>query len=129
VSHAAHAIAKGQDYMRQFDRLAQNSKGVRHKYMRRFCLAIAVPRMMYAADVWLAPPVPHKRGSNGHITKLAMIQRQAALGITGAMKTTATDIVNAHANLPPFEIIAHQLLYRATIRMATLPADHPLAPC
>jgi hypothetical protein len=118
--HAAHALVKGQEYMRQFNRLARNSKGVWHKYMRRFYLSIAVPRMLYAADIWLAPPVPNKQGSNGHIAKLATVQRQAALGITGAMRTTATDIVNAHANLPPFEIVIHQLLHRATLRMATL---------
>jgi hypothetical protein len=58
---AAHVLAKGQEYMRQFNRLARNSKGVRHKYMRRFYLLVAVPRMLYAVDVWIAPPVPHKR--------------------------------------------------------------------
>jgi hypothetical protein len=42
------------------------------------------------------------------------------------MRTTATDIVNMHANLPPFKIIIHQHLHCATLCMATLPLDHLL---
>ena len=60
------------------------------------------------------------------INKLASIQRQAAIMITGAMKTTATDILEAMANLLPFQLLVDKIRHRAALRLATLPPAHPL---
>ena len=42
------------------------------------------------------------------------------------MRTTATDVLDAHAALLPFQLVIKKLLYRETVRMATLPRTHPM---
>jgi len=54
------------------------------------------------------------------------IQRIATLAITGGMRTTATDVLEAHANILPIELLMQEVCYRATIRLASLPRSHPL---
>jgi hypothetical protein len=99
----AAALAKGQDWLIQFGRLTQTSRGIHASYIRQLYLSIAVPRVLYAADVFLTPQQNiGKRTKDGRskqdiVNKLASIQRRAALMITGAMKTTATDIVEVMA--------------------------------
>ena len=60
--------------------------------------------------------------------KLAGVQRQALLTMTGGMRSTATDVMEAHAEVLPFDLLIDKLCCRAAIRLCTLPASHPLAP-
>ena len=46
---------KGTKWVWQYKRLAKVSNGVSAKYMRWFYLTVAIPRMMYAADLFLVP--------------------------------------------------------------------------
>ncbi|TFY62485.1 hypothetical protein EVJ58_g3830 [Rhodofomes roseus] len=87
--------------------------------------------MLYAAEVWLTPTydVPGKsrrHGSVGAVQRLSRVQRQAALLITGAMRTTATDTLDAHANLLPFDLLVDRVTIQAATRLLTLPTSHPL---
>ena len=131
-AQCAAALTKGQDWLIQFGRLARASRRINAKYIRQLYLSIAVPRMLYAADIFLTPQQNigkrSKSGANKQaaITKLASIQRRAAIMITGAMKTTATDVVEVMANLLPFHLLVDKLWHRAAIRLATLPSSHPL---
>ncbi len=59
--------------------------------------------------------------------KLAGTQRQAALAATGAMKTTATDAAEVHANLLPFLLLISKICLQAVLQYTTLPTSHPLA--
>ena len=45
----------------------------------------------------------------GHICRLARVQRQALLVMTGALRTTATDTMEAHADLLPFDLLVDRL--------------------
>src|ERR1700723_861786 len=90
-------------------------------------LAVAVPRILYAADVFLNPGPTRRMRSNkagwggrAVVRKLAAIQRRAAILITGAMRTTAGDVLDAHANLMPMRILIDKLCCRAALRLATL---------
>jgi hypothetical protein len=94
--------------------------------MRHFYLAVAVPRMLYAADVFLIPPQKSKCGTKGIVAQLARVQCCAALHTTGAMRTTPTDLLDAHADLLPFELLVDKKCHAAALRLATLPASHPL---
>ena len=131
-AHCATALAKGQDWLIQFGRLARTTQGVNAKYIRQLYLAIAIPRMLYAADVFLTPQQnignPKRNNRNGRtiINKLASIQCQAAIMITGAMKSTATDVLEVMANLIPFHLLVDKTRQRAALRLATLPPSHPL---
>jgi len=125
-AHAAYAIKKGTTWLDQFRRAARPSKGISARHMRRFYLAVAIPRMLYAADVFLIPPRKGKRGSKGIVTQLARVQRRAAIHTTGALRTTPTDLLDAHADLIPFTLLVDKICHAAALRLATLPRSHPL---
>lgn len=113
-------------------RLARTSKGISAPGMRLLYTTVAIPKMAYAAEVWYAPPHrTHATASrrSGRITfsnKLQSIQRKAAINILGAMRTTAGDVLNAHAFLPPPHLLLLKLLIRSATRLLTLPPTHPL---
>jgi hypothetical protein len=67
--------------------------------------------MLYRAEVWIKPPNIQDKTSRRSMAKMAMVQRQAALHATGALTTTPNNALNAHANLPPFDITVHQILH------------------
>src|SRR6267154_4380872 len=46
--------------------------------------------------------------------------------MTGAMRTTATDVLEAHANLLPIALTLHNTCHRAIVRLTTHPDTHPL---
>lgn len=50
----------------------------------------------------------------------------AAIKITGALRTSPTDLLNAHADLVPMELRIKKNCHRAALRIATLPDSHPL---
>lgn len=127
------AIEKGTKWISLFRRMANTKRGVSSNISRRLYLAVAVPSMLYAADVFLNPtPAPSRRqsttGSVQAVRRLTQVQRQAAILITGAMRTTATDVMESHANLLPMTALVRQLCQRAAIRLCTLPSSHPLHP-
>src|SRR5882724_11275674 len=103
------------------------SKGVSAKFMRRFFIAVAIPKMMYAADLFLMPGSRISIGTKGFIGKPAKVQRQASLHITGAMRSAPMDAIDACADLVPFHLLVQSLNYRAATIMVTLPRSHPLA--
>jgi hypothetical protein len=106
-----HAIAKGQAWVAQMTRIAKVSRGVASSYLRRLYISVALPKIMYAADIFLNPATSRKSGNkNGRsgkatINRLASIHRQAAIIITGAMRTTAADTLEAHTNLLPMRVL------------------------
>lgn len=130
-AHIAYALAKGTAYVFQLRRLSSTSMGMPLSLMRQLYLAVALPKMLYAIDLWYRPlfigdgDTP-QRGSIGVVRRLARVQRIAALSITGAMHTTATDTLEAHAKLLPLEHRLQNLCYQAAIRLAAHPTSHPL---
>jgi hypothetical protein len=99
----------------------------------RLYIAVAIPCIMYTAEIWYTPP--HKPGNakkrQGDIqltNKLGSIQRKATIAITGAMQTTAGDILEMHTNLFSACSLLLNAIFRAATRLATLPSAHPLTP-
>jgi len=88
-------------------RLARTSKGISAKGMRQLYTSIAIPRMSYVAEVWFVMPHKHsasskkRTGSVKFTQKLQSAQRRAVITMLGAMRTTAGDVLNAHAFIPP----------------------------
>jgi len=82
--------------------------------------------MLYAGSVFLHPIRVERPCISGFIRKMARIQQMAAIQIMGAMKSTATDILDAHASLLPFHLTVNRILQRETLRMATHSDEHPL---
>lgn len=99
--------------------------------MHQLYLTIAVPKFSYGANLWIRPIyhnglAKEQRGSIGIAKWLATVQRIAALSITGAMRTTATDNLNIHANLLLVPLLLQKICHRAALHLATLPSRHPL---
>lgn len=87
-----------------FSRLNRVTKGLPQALARLLYLAVAIPRIVYTVDVWLAPPHEsalglRQMGSIAIIWKLTSVQRLAAISIPGALHTTAGDVTEAHANI------------------------------
>jgi len=124
--HINYMLHKGMKSVMQYSRLAKLMKGISAKYMHRFYLSVVVPRMLYAADLFLTLQSRKTRGTKGFINKLGRIQRLASLHITSAMKPAPTDTINACADLLPFHLLVEKHIHHATTCLATLPASHPL---
>ncbi|KAF8584197.1 hypothetical protein K439DRAFT_1346638 [Ramaria rubella] len=67
-----------------------------------------------------------QRKPKGQIAKLAIIQIMAAIHITGAMRTSPTDSIEAHANLFPFNLLVFKTIHHSTSRLSCLPPSHLL---
>ena len=55
------------------------------------------------------------KGSVGAARKLSRVQRMAATYVTGALRTTATDVLEAHADLLPMELLIDKHCYREAL--------------
>src|SRR6266481_3179392 len=60
------------------------------------------------------------------VHKLTSVQRIVTTTITGALRTSATDTMELHANLFPVELLMQRVCHRVTLRLPALPKTHPL---
>ncbi|KAF8867463.1 hypothetical protein BD779DRAFT_1410706, partial [Infundibulicybe gibba] len=109
--HCATALARGQDWVIQFGQLARASGGIASRHLRKAYTAICVPRMLYAADIFLTPArrttqdATTKRDNRAIVRQLMTVQRKVTLAITGAMRSTAGDVLDVHSNLLPMLLL------------------------
>jgi len=94
--------------------------------MRWFFISVTIPRMMYTTDLFLVPGSKISKGTKGFIGKLAKIQRQVTLHITGALISAPTDVIDTCADMLLFHLLVERLMHRAVTRLATLPGSNPL---
>jgi len=126
---AAFAIGKGTKWTNQVRRVTRTVKGIRGGLARRLYYSVAVASTLYAVDVWCAPSfrkVGSIRAGSGVVAKLDSVQRKAAIQVTGALRTTPSDLLFAHADMAPMRWLINSLCYRAAVRLATLDECHPL---
>jgi len=129
--HTGYAIAKGTEYVLQLRRLSRVAGGISTQLMRKLYLTVAVPKFTYGAGIWFRPTFMEgadnsHRGSIGVAKRLAKVQRIAAITITGAMRTSPSDALDAHAFLLPTPLLLQKHCHRAALRLASLPQHHPL---
>jgi ribonuclease HI/exonuclease III len=128
VQHA-RAIGKGASWTSQIRRLTRPTWGATPKHARRLYISVAIPRILYAADVWCAPTDQSELKSTvgaNIIKRLTTVQRSGTLAITGGLRTSPTDALDACAFLLPAPFTIDKWQHRALVRMAMLPNDHPL---
>ena len=88
--------------------------------------------MACAADVWYTlPHYPNEAskkclGSVKFTGRLISAQPRATIIILGAMQTTAGDVLNVHAFLPPPHILFLKTLIHSATQLVSPPGDHPL---
>jgi ribonuclease HI len=86
---------------------------------------------MYAIDVWCIPvhgtvAGQRRKGSVEAVRQLTKIQRAGAIAITGGLRTSPTDSLEACAHLLPVTQLIEKWCFRAAVRLATIPPEHPL---
>ena len=93
-------------------------------------ISVALPRILYAADIWASPTYIMKREvkpiANKRFTmRLSSIQRAGTLAVVGGLRTSPTDALCAHADILPAHLELDKTCHRAAARMATLLQAHP----
>jgi hypothetical protein len=86
---------------------------------------------MYRAEVWYThlhktTNTSKTKGSVSVTNKLCSTQHKVAKTITGALNTTAGNILDAHAYILPTELLFNKLLYKAMLHLCSLLPEHPL---
>jgi ribonuclease HI len=71
---------------------------------------------------------PTIRGSVKVTRQIASIQRAGALAISGGLRTSPSDTLDALTYLLPAALTIDKVCHRAYTRLTMLPADHPLFP-
>ena len=64
--------------------------------------------------------------SIGVARELSTIQRMAMTAITGALRTSTSDVMEANTNLLPIELTMDRVCHQATLHLTALPESHPL---
>jgi ribonuclease HI/endonuclease/exonuclease/phosphatase family metal-dependent hydrolase len=128
---AQRATANATKWTLQYRRLTRPSTGVSPKLMRQLYLSVALPKITYGLDVWYIPPnkpagFTKNSGSVGVLHNLQKIQRLATTAITGTLRSSPTDLIDAHSGLFPMELALMKACHRSLVRTLTLPDTHPL---
>jgi ribonuclease HI len=129
----AQVRGKGSTWTTQIKRLTRPTWGLTPGGARKLYVSVTLPRILYGLDVWCTPL--HRRNARGSrkgsvntIKKLATVQRAGAIAVTGGLRTTPTDSLDAHAALLPMELRVAKHCHGAISQIATLPQTHPLHP-
>ena len=126
----AYATKKGATWAAQIRRVVRPDWGLTPKFARRMYTSVALPRILYAADVWAPPDYKSnhkKKPTNKRFTmRLSTIQRAGTLAIVGGLRTSPTDTLCAHADILPSHLELDKACHKAAVRMATLPHSHPV---
>src|SRR5258707_13458366 len=79
------------------------------------------------------PVVPSTRNSHARTgsvrvaQKLGSIQRRALIALSGALRSTASDILEIHSNVLPMHLALNRVCCRSAVRLATLQPSHSLS--
>lgn len=143
-AQANAAIGKGTRAAGQIRRLAKTTGGIPATHLRTLYNTVVIPKTLYAADCFIRPfttqedrpihnttsqttaPQKRSKGSVGFAKRLRTIQRTMTTAITGALRTTPTEILDYNAGLLPAHLLINKLCHRSALRMLSLPNTHPL---
>ena len=79
--------------------------------------------MLYKVDIFIPLPSSGIKGKTGFIAKLACIQRQATIHITGALYTTTTNTLDIHTDLLPFDLLIDRKCHNKATKLIILQHD------
>ena len=130
-AQAQRATANATKWILQFHRLTRPSTGVKLKLMRQLYISVALPKITYGIDAWYTPPnkQENQNRNTGSVTilrNLQKVQRIAVLAITGTLRSSPNDFIDAHANLLPLDLALTKACHNAVIRYHTLLESNPI---
>jgi hypothetical protein len=100
--------------------------------MRKLYITVAIPKMTYGLDVWYTSPfkaVGRKKnlGSVRALREFSKLQRLATLAINGALRSSPTDLLDAHVGLLPIDLLLKEIFFRSLLRICILPPSNPVS--
>jgi hypothetical protein len=111
-------------------RLSKVTNGLKPIDTRQLYTTVSIPGFTYGVEVWYTQITKLRngrtKGSASIVKKLRSTQCTVAKTITGVLSTTAGDVLNVHANLYPINLLLNNILFKAAIRICSLPQSHPL---
>jgi ribonuclease HI len=127
----AYVVGKGTNWASQINRAARPSWGLTPKAAKRLYQGVAIPRILYGIDIWCVPSKKSRQegaapGPEAAIAKIASSQRAGTIAITGGFRTSPSDSLDAHASILPTRHRLGKAQHSAAVRLAALPASHPL---
>ncbi|QRV77059.1 Reverse transcriptase from transposon X-element protein [Ceratobasidium sp. AG-Ba] len=127
----AGVLKTGATWVNLLRRVSRTRHGLKPEAARRLHQAVFLPKVTYAADVWWEHVRRNEAdtrdlGVAGFTRRLQSIQRISALNITGALRTSPTDALDAHAGILPIKLELQRACHRAAVRLASVPRNHPL---
>ena len=127
----AKVIASATFWASQIWHILRPASGMSASGVRQLYNTVAVPGFTYRAKVWytgLHKPKEegNMKGSVAITNKIQSMQCKVASTITGALRTTAGDTLDAHANILPVDLLLNKVLFRAATWLCLLPDTHPL---
>ena len=127
----AYAVEKGAKWTAQIRRLTWPTWGITPKCAKQLYTSVALPRILYAVDIWCTPssckhPGPKALGSAKVTKQIVLVQRAGTLAITGGLRSSPTDALNASTHLMPMPSTISKWCHRAYTRMVMFPKEHPL---
>ena len=132
-AHITKVIVSATHWTQQLWRISKTAGGLSPSKTQQLYKTVAIPAFTYASDIWYIPPFKraHLQKSSGSVAdtkSLQSIQGTAARYITGSLCGTAYDVMEAHADLPPIDLLLRRIQFRAASRICALPPRHPLYP-
>ena len=130
-AHIAKVIASATCWTQQLWQVSKTTRGLSPSRTHQLYNTVTVPAFTYASDIWYTPLFKwaHLQKSSGLVASmesLQSIQDTAVRYITGGIRGTAYDILEAHANLLPIDLLFRKMQFRATTHICALPQHHPL---
>jgi hypothetical protein len=121
-------IEKGTKWIAQIRRIAKAAWEITPKYARWLYISVALPRIMYAIDLWCAPSQSKHLGTGTAkvMRQMTTLQRAGTTAITGGLCTSPTDALDTCTYLLPVPQNIDKWCHKSTTRLTTLPLDHPL---
>ena len=117
-----------------FKRFTRTASGMKMNEARKLYNAVAVPKITYATDLWFRPQKSSRTNRNptgfgpALLTKrLQSIQCQAAISITGCLRTSPGDALIVHTNLVPIGVQLKETCLKTYAHLSSRPTAHPIS--
>jgi hypothetical protein len=116
----AKVIKTGTKWASVLRRVCRTQHGLKPEAARCLHQSVFLPKVTYAADIWWEATQRNQDntqnlGAAGFTKRLQSAQRISALNITGALHTSPTDALDAHAGILLIELELRKACHRAAI--------------
>ena len=111
---------KGSKWAAQICRATRPSWRLMPRAAHRLYIGVAIPRIMYSADVWCIPihvknEGDRQKGSVYVICKLTFTQKAGSLAIMEGFHTSPTDALDAYVSTLPLHLKVERIFHQAAV--------------